>query len=443
MGRSFATDASTDGAGLTRWGHSRAHSLVYESAEGLEGGASDPIVVVELFAGMGGLHQAIELLGLTPMGVIGVDSLPESARIMRQHCRHIIWHKDIKELTRVDVAQWRLLFPRALRVLVAGGWPCVNHSALNTRRQGASAESSRLVEPMMDIRQWLEDVSGELGLPQWDIMELYENVIMDGSDLKTQSRILGCQPMLFEAAQVGHVRRPRLFWLKNIPLIKGTDLTITGPRQVRGQDYAVPTIRVDTIKRSLNNFLNDKCTKLAEPNEPFATFTRPQPRQSPPPDPAGLAQCSSKAIRRWKGDAYRLQPYQYEDRNLVQDPNTGPRRLLPEEQLRLMGFTSSHLTLKTRLTNDMKQQLIGNSFHAVTVARLLAALACTEDEAYNQDLCNLLWTTWEAMEAKAKTESKPWQLRFGSKSEEAQGVVGLRKLLLPPAEVSRLTLILA
>ena len=126
----------------------------------------------------------------------------------------------------------------------------VNH----TRRQGASAESSRLVEPMMNIRQWLEDVSGELGLPQWDIMELYENVIMDGSDLKTQSRILGCQPMLFEAAQVGHVRRPRLFWLKNIPLIKGTDLTVTGPRQVRGQDYAVPTIRSGYHQKIVEQF---------------------------------------------------------------------------------------------------------------------------------------------------------------------------------------------
>ena len=79
-GQVFATDASPDGGGacistgLTRSGFGRVHSLVHE-AEGMENGASDPLVVVEMFAGMGGLHQALELLGLTPMGSLVLTSL--------------------------------------------------------------------------------------------------------------------------------------------------------------------------------------------------------------------------------------------------------------------------------------------------------------------------------------------------------------------------------
>ena len=76
---------------------------------------------------------------------------------------------------------------------------------------------------------------------------------------------------------------------------------------------------------------------MADVEDAFATFTRPTARSQPAPSPAGLEQATEQAKKRWKGDAYRLQPYQYEARNLVKDRN-GPRRPLPEEQLRMMGF---------------------------------------------------------------------------------------------------------
>ena len=196
-GQVFATDASPDGGGacistgLTRSGFGRVHSLVHE-AEGMENGASDPLVVVEMFAGMGGLHQALELLGLTPMGVIGVDISPESARVMRHHCRHIMWYKNVEDITKEEVKRWRAMHPKALRVLISGGWPCVNHSVLNPWRQGANASTSMLLDSMLQIRDWLKIVSAELGLPSWEVCELCENVVMDKSDLESQSAKIGC-----------------------------------------------------------------------------------------------------------------------------------------------------------------------------------------------------------------------------------------------------------
>eukprot|EP00434_Breviolum_minutum_P037427 symbB.v1.2.033184.t1/scaffold4090.1/size75078/2 len=204
-GQVFATDASPDGGGacistgLTRSGFGRVHSLVHE-AEGMENGASDPPVVVEMFAGMGGLHQALELRGLTPMGVIGVDISPESARVMRHHCRHIMWYKNVEDITKEEVKRWRAMHPKALRVLISGGWPCVNHSVLNPWRQGANASTSMLLDSMLQIRDWLKIVSAELGLPSWEVCELYENVVMDKSDLESQSAKIGCKPTFVEAA---------------------------------------------------------------------------------------------------------------------------------------------------------------------------------------------------------------------------------------------------
>ena len=100
-----------------------------------------------------------------------------------------------------------------------------------------------------------------------------------------------------------------------------------------------------------------------------------------------------------------------------------------------MGFTSSHLTIKKKLTNDEKQQLIGNSFHAIVVARLLCRLVCAQDEVQGQDLTAILWETWTQLEEKAALEEKPWQQRFGLKAAGVSGVVGLRKLLLPQADL--------
>ena len=51
-----------------------------------------------------------------------------------------------------------------------------------------------------------------------------------------------------------------------------------------------------------------------------------------------------------------------------------------------MGFAPTHLELKSKLTADAKGQMVGNSFSAVTVARLLVCLVATEDHAAGHDL---------------------------------------------------------
>ena len=56
----------------------------------IEGNRADATVVIEAFAGIGGFSQALKLLGFQPLGVVGIDALPECGRIFRQHVRHAI-----------------------------------------------------------------------------------------------------------------------------------------------------------------------------------------------------------------------------------------------------------------------------------------------------------------------------------------------------------------
>ena len=442
-GQVYATDASEDGGGacvttgLTKWGHSRVHTLAHESG-GTEGQAADPILVVECFAGMGGLKQALDLLGVVPMGVIAIDSNTVCAKVVRQQTRHVVWYAKIEDITLEEVKEWRRRYPRVKKVLLGGGWPCVNHSQLNVHRQGPEATTSQLLDRMLEVRDYLRQASKEVGLPEWEIMEMYENVVMDARDYKVQTSKIGFGGVFLEAAMVGRVRRPRIYWLKNLPFVPGLEGTCIQNEKMRTEDYYLPAIHIDTERPPLAWFLNEGSRKWEAEDEAFPTLTRPHPRKEPPSSPAGLDSASQKALARWRGDNYRLQPYWYEAKNMVLDKN-GPRKLLPAEQLRLMGFPSTHLELKSKLSNDAKGQLIGNSFSAIAVARLLACLVTNEEEAQRHHLTMLLWQVWHRNEERVAKEDKPWKLRFGSSAVDAVGVGSLRQEVsslagLPPRQ---------
>ena len=434
-GQVYATDASPDGGGacvstqLSPWGSARLHSLSHE-ADGIEGGATERTIVIEAFAGIGGFKQALDLLGYEPMGVIAIDISPDCAKIYKQHCRHVVWIPDILQVTEKQVQEWRERFPKATKVLLTGGWPCVNHSQLNAHRGGADAASSKLLEALMLIRGWLVEAPKKLRMPGWDLVELYENVVMDDADYATQSKRIGSEAVYLEAAHVGRCRRPRLYWLRGLDLVHGVDLKLKNRKALRDHTYQVKEVKIDTERPPLEWFLQPGARKMEDPEDAFPTFTRPIPRKSPPDQPAGLEQCSEKAKRRWQGDSYRLQPYWYENRNMVVDQN-GPRPLLPEERLRMMGFQSNHLSTKTRLSADTKGQLIGNAVSAIAVARLLVGLVLDEAKVQGRDLTLCLWNVWKEKEAQAKAEDKPWKVRFASVAAGVPGVVSLVSQVLP------------
>ena len=157
-GHVFTTDASEDGGdacastGLTKWGRSRVLSLSHEK-DGGEGQAADFLLVIECFAGIGGLKQALDLLGVVP--VISIESDPTCSKVIRQQTRHAVCYQKIEDITYEEVKEWRRRFPRVTKVLIGDGWPCINHSQLNPH---------------------LKKVSTELWLADWEVLEIYENV---------------------------------------------------------------------------------------------------------------------------------------------------------------------------------------------------------------------------------------------------------------------------
>ena len=429
----YATDASPDGggaccsSGLSARGRAKCRLLC--STDDL-GGGSDAVVLVEAFGGIGGLRKACELLGILPQGVIFIEMDQTCIKLARRHCPYVLTVEDIRKVTYDQVLEWRRLFPRTRKVILGGGWPCVNHSRLNATRKGAAADSSRLLDNLIQIRSWLKQASGRLRLPDWDVLEVFENVVMDEKDLQGQTALIGYPPMFAEAGQVLRCRRPRLWWIKGVDLIKGLDLRVSPAKNAPGILRTIMHVQIDTERPGLDWFLRSGAAKLDKVDEPFFSFCRPQARASPPASPAGLYQSSEKALGRWKGDAWRLAPYHYQDSNLVRT-SSGVRRLLADEQLRMLGFHSDHLELKTKLSEDQRQQMVGNTWPALLVARLLAGLVVTHEQAKGRDLTTELWQVWKAGEDKVRQiKQDSWSQRFGRPTRAVRSLwrtFGLRR----------------
>ena len=433
-GRVWATDASEEGGGachsvgLSKVGDVRAHLLALDSH--CQGGAlADEILVVELFGGAGGLSKALQLLGVVPMGLIFVDLNPKARKLQKGHHPHSMFYSDIKEITREDVLRWKRTFCRARRVLVCGGWPCVEQSRLKSQREGADSEMGRLLDDMLQIAGWLKE-AGELPNERpWSVIELYENVFFDAADARIVGAKMQMRPLKTWAHEVGWTRRPRQFWLRGLALISGKDLTIE--EKSVGEEDAHAEVHFEACWPALWKFVEPATARLCDTDDPFPCFTRPIKREQPPPSPAGLEQASEKALRRWKGDAYRLPPYAYEDACLVKDKG-GPRRLKAMEQARMLGYNSGHFrNMKPKPTEDEVGGFTGNSFPVIVVGRLLMGLITPSPPDQQQNYVELLWKAWDAHEEVALQSQKAtgWTERFGATAGTWEGAKTVRDLI--------------
>ena len=423
------TDASEEGGGACV-----STGLTPKGVHQLKRFDEDPsvntsdLLIVSDFDGMGGLLMAVELLGVVPCGIVVIESRKTARAIVKARWPTAVCYSDIKEISEATIQEWVIWYPMAKRVLHGSGFPCQDLSGLNANRKGPTGARSSLISCSLDISRWLR------GVTNWRVADIFENVAsMSLEHSSFLSDRIGVRPVYLEAGELSRCRRPRLYWLRGMAVAPGTDIEITS-RQVRGGDeIKVLQCRVPDVNRFLSSGF-----RSADPSidtlpgwaPTFYTFTQPIPRRTPPLHPAGVHSASPQALARWEHDAYRVQPYQYETKNLVCSDHQGPRRLLAFEQARLLGFPAHHLdpvkkkfvpsggAVRTTLEDEMGQ-FCGNSFAVVAVARLIAGFVGGAESIPENGRCSLsgIWREWEVLDLKAleraREESAGWSRRFG------------------------------
>ena len=186
--------------------------------------ASRPrIFLVSLFDGVGGASQALHLCDIQPVVHVMIELLPEARRCTRAH--HRVWREydDIKAVTSQDVRSWHMAHADAVdTVLLVAGFPCVDLSSLKADRQGIDGPSSGLIHEAIRIHKELVSFFGAD-----NVIRLFENVeSMPESERLRINALLDLEPMLIDAADVSHCRRPRLYWADSTP-VSGRDATVT------------------------------------------------------------------------------------------------------------------------------------------------------------------------------------------------------------------------
>eukprot|EP00435_Cladocopium_sp_Y103_P006537 s2887_g2.t1 len=360
--------------------------VAVDASEGTGGAA------VAEFGGAGSLTEALKLLGISPIGIVFIENDEKLRRHFKQRHPDAIVLPAIEKVARKDVITWRKFFSKASIVLHGGGWPCQDQSRLNADRKGADSARGKLLEPMLVISKWLKEVANLQGCHPWQVIEFYENVMFDDRDEGLFFQKIGWNPFHVKGEEFMHCRRPRQFWIQGLEVPLGNDLVLE-PSTAGPVEKRHTKVVCKASPPPLKFFLESGAERLQPDAGPWPTFTRPVKKASPPAVVAGIKTASDAAKRRWKGDAYRLSVYQYEDAWLVRDAS-GVRRLKAIEAARMMGLNSWHFKLgRLKFTEDEMGQAVGNMFSPLVAARLLCGLL-PEACRCSLNLTEQLWQSW-------------------------------------------------
>jgi len=284
------------------------------------------IVVVDLFAGIGGLDRAL------PWFTVAVESDPDCRRRLRRRFPGLELCADIKKVDRDQVKQWLRKIPDANGVIVGGGSPCQGLSKLSVDRRHVDDERSALFHDAVRVMKLVKEEASLEGM--WCVRFL-ENVVPDDEDIRIMSKELDLRPLLVDSKHLSRARRPRLFWL-SIDLIAHQEVEIH-------QHELFDEVWYGAATEPMHAVLSQGCRWQSGENDTaarFPTMTRAQRHQ-----PA------------WTPLVRRAVPGGSQTVTGTLPIHT---TLNANERKVLMGFQKE----------DQRCAAIGNAFHAVAVAAL-------------------------------------------------------------------------
>ena len=294
-----------------------------------------PVLLLSLFNGIGGAFRAYDVAGVLPAYRIAVELNDAANRITSRRWPGTVIIEDVHLVTREMVQQWSRKYLDILEVHIWSGFPCTDLSGVKFQRENLQGQNSRLFYEIPRVSQLIKDEFG----PGVIVKEVTENVAsMDEAAANEISCELGQTPYLVDPVYAVPMRRPRFCWTTE--RLEGVfpDVTITAERYWKKVVAEAPYPEQE-------QWVGDGFEwKGGEQGEVLPTCLKSIPRKAPPPRPAGIQKCDSPTCRRWREDAFRYPPYQYQEKFL---------------------FTSDH---SWRLVNaNEKELLLGYGFHHTEV----------------------------------------------------------------------------
>lgn len=336
--------------------------------------APEVVVVIDFFAGIGGLSRSLQLAKIPVAHLVVVEKDQDCRRLHRRRWPSCSLFADIKKVTKKQLEKEIKRVPGVTGVVAGGGSPCQGLSKLSSQRLHLADPRSALFYDMAERFRWISEICLEMNI--WSL-RFAENVIGDKKDVEEMSRFLQMSPLEVCASDLSWVRRPRLYW--------GSVEVDDHESFVREEGPVADRLRVQGELEPLELVLEagwEWPGQALNPEARLPTFTRAIPRSRPPPQPAGLSQCDESTVRMWKENHMMFPPYTYKPEFLMRERSTGKKRVATaDEREALMGYQKGYtkaLFKKEASTEEERFQqevarmaALGNSFHCPTVAVLL------------------------------------------------------------------------
>ena len=328
------------------------------------------IIALSFFDGIGTGLQALQEIVGEPLLTLSWEIDDECNKVIRHHFpgtqqRGNFLQDDPKEVAalirRHDEHQ-------CCRILVLAAPPCPDFSVIKEDSPGLNGEEGSKFTKFVEFLSLLEEE-----LPQWHFDLLCENVVMQkAAEVQYVSEGLRAQPIVVDAADLGLVNRPRLWWLridwKNIRKNPFTDKALRW-----GSVHRMPRLFMDfpwlqPSDLQMEGYQLPPRVAKHECRLPCMTTPAPSAEGRPPPKKM-KSKMKADTRQRWLEDSRQFAPWHYDEEHML--TNKHGQLCLPtigiKEQLQGLpvGFTEvDNIPLRSR------HRMMGNAWNC-TVAKFL------------------------------------------------------------------------
>ena len=333
----------------------------------------DQVIVLSVFDGVGTGILAVQQLIGEPRLALAWEIDPAAQKVVAHRLPFVRNRGDFLEDSTSEVI--RLVHrhdPHQQCILLfLSAPPCPDFSSINDSAKGFAGQEGCKFDKYLIFVDEIEK-----GLSEWTSIHVCENVVMQTqAEIQHVSRQLKAEPILIDAADLGIISRPRLWWTRH--QWSGSDIhPISGEKLRWGRAYRIPRLFMDMPLTEehdldLDGYRLPGVISRHEKRLPCLTTPAPTPEGRPPPKKL-RGKMDPEVRSRWLEDHRRFAPWHYStDAMLTKDGDY----IVPEANHKdqLQGFERGYTDAPGVSEHD-RHRLLGNAWHLQVIRLLLMIL---------------------------------------------------------------------
>jgi len=298
-------------------------SYIDDAAEAIRRLTQKGVTLVSPFDGAGGARVSLEGMGIPVSRHLSAEYDPAAQKVLQQRFPDVVQYGDARALRNID---------REKADVMCAGFPCQELSVANPRGRGLAGDRSGPgLEEALRIRDEFD--------PTW---WMFENVVPKReADMRQISRMIGVEPVVYDAADFGPMTRKRAFWT-NIPQRLHAQST------ARFRDALDDTVPQRYYKPNADQYMY---RVHADGKTPWQRHGK---------------DINDPKVRTLTAGLSKGMPY-----NVVRLDDGSFRMMTPEEVEGLFGFPRGHTA---GVSDTQRYKMMGNSWSVPTVQHVLGGL---------------------------------------------------------------------